>query len=271
MQQVLFYIPIYTSWTPNGIPIYGFGMMLFLAFLLCTWVAGRRAEKEGISREVMQDLAIWLFLGGLLGARITYLLQDEHGPTNFVDFIKQLPLIWEGGIILYGSILGALAGYALAYWLVFRKQDCPRSRWPTSWLRRSPWASAWAGSAAFSMAAATVRWSVPTVPRLEFIFPCRLPPTSPWSRKATRPVPASPLPTSSRVTVASRSARFEPGSPADRAGLKAGDVILAVDGHETLTTGDLSEYLGRPTTGRAARPTSPSRFGSGTLPTRRSC
>src|SRR5579871_3197684 len=31
---------------PNGLPIYGFGMMLFLAFIVCTWVAGRRAESE---------------------------------------------------------------------------------------------------------------------------------------------------------------------------------------------------------------------------------
>ena len=32
----------------NGLPIYGFGMMLFLAFLVCTWLAGRRAESEGV-------------------------------------------------------------------------------------------------------------------------------------------------------------------------------------------------------------------------------
>ena len=32
----------------GGVPIYGFGMMLFLAFLLCTWLASRRAEREGV-------------------------------------------------------------------------------------------------------------------------------------------------------------------------------------------------------------------------------
>ena len=34
----------------GGVPIYGFGMMLFLAFLLCTWLASRRAEREGVPR-----------------------------------------------------------------------------------------------------------------------------------------------------------------------------------------------------------------------------
>jgi hypothetical protein len=34
----------------TGLPIYGFGMMLFLAFLACNWVGGRRAEHEGVPK-----------------------------------------------------------------------------------------------------------------------------------------------------------------------------------------------------------------------------
>ena len=64
MLQVLWKIPIL-----GGIPIYGFGMMLFLAFLLCTWVASWRARRERISPRVFQDLAVWIFVGGIVGAR----------------------------------------------------------------------------------------------------------------------------------------------------------------------------------------------------------
>jgi len=120
MQQVLFRIPLHTAWTPDGIPVYGFGMMLFLAFLVCTWLGSRRAQKAGINPEVIQDLAIWLFVGGLLGARLAYILHEN--PTSVLEVLYQLPRIWDGGIILYGSVLGGLASYALAYWLVFRKQ-----------------------------------------------------------------------------------------------------------------------------------------------------
>src|SRR4051794_20308406 len=111
MLQVLFRIPIYTNWTPDGIPVYGFGMMLFVAFLVCTWLAGRRAEHEGVSRDAIQDLAIWIFLGGLLGARITFLLGEQH-PASVGDFFSQLPRIWDGGIVLYGAVLGGTAAYA---------------------------------------------------------------------------------------------------------------------------------------------------------------
>jgi prolipoprotein diacylglyceryltransferase len=121
MWQVLWRIPI----TNDGIPIYGFGMMLFLAFIACTWLASRRAEREGIAKETVQDLAIWIFIGGLLGARITYLLNEQGFPNSWRAawaFITKLPLIWEGGIVLYGSILGGVASYFLAWGLIYRKQ-----------------------------------------------------------------------------------------------------------------------------------------------------
>jgi prolipoprotein diacylglyceryltransferase len=120
MQQVLRRIPLKFGPFPDGIPIYGFGMMLFLAFILCTWLAGRRARREGIAKEHIQDLAIWLFIGGLLGARITYLLLEVPRPT-FTELVTRLPKIWDGGIYLYGSVIGALVGYLGAYFFIFRK------------------------------------------------------------------------------------------------------------------------------------------------------
>jgi phosphatidylglycerol:prolipoprotein diacylglycerol transferase len=125
MQQVLFRIPIKTGWTPEGIPIYGFAAMLLLAFLICTWIGTRRAEKEGIRKEWLQDLIIWLFVGGILGARLTFLLaEDDPGQpwtTRLVSALAEFFKIWNGGLVLYGSIIGGLVGYILAYLLRFRK------------------------------------------------------------------------------------------------------------------------------------------------------
>ncbi len=105
---------------PNGLPIYGFGMMLFLAFIICTWVAGRGAESEGVAREHIQDLAIWLFIGGLIGARITFLIA-ERPDLAWKEKLDQIYKIWDGGIVLYGSVIGALVSYVVAYFLIFRR------------------------------------------------------------------------------------------------------------------------------------------------------
>jgi phosphatidylglycerol:prolipoprotein diacylglycerol transferase len=101
------------------LPIYGFGMMLFLAFIICTRLAGKRAESEGVPNEHIQDVAIWLFIGGLIGARITFLRAEKH--MAFSEMFWEIWKIWDGGIVLYGSVLGGLVGYVFAYLLLFRK------------------------------------------------------------------------------------------------------------------------------------------------------
>ena len=106
MQQVLFWIPDPTGHFPDGIPIHGFGVMLFLTFLACIWFASRRARLAGvnITRERMQDLCIVLFVVGLLGARLVYVAQEK---LPWGQFFK----IWEGGIVLYGGILAGIAAF----------------------------------------------------------------------------------------------------------------------------------------------------------------
>jgi phosphatidylglycerol:prolipoprotein diacylglycerol transferase len=116
MQQVLFRIPIHTDWTPDGIPIYGYGLMLFVAFVVCTWLAGWLAEREGIAREHVQDLAIYLFVGGVLGSRIVFMIQYDQPLSRFL-------FIWEGGLVFYGGLLGGAVAYVVAYYTIIKKHN----------------------------------------------------------------------------------------------------------------------------------------------------
>jgi phosphatidylglycerol---prolipoprotein diacylglyceryl transferase len=108
MQQILFRIPII------DLPIYGYGMMLFLAFFFCTWLASWLAKKEGIATQHIQDLGLWIFVCGILGARITYMLQ--YG-VSWTEIYK----IWDGGLVFYGSAIGGVVGYFGAYHFILRK------------------------------------------------------------------------------------------------------------------------------------------------------
>jgi phosphatidylglycerol---prolipoprotein diacylglyceryl transferase len=132
-------------WWPAGIPVHGFGMMLFAAFLLCNWVGGRLVkdialkstfmtvatgsekgkdclpsspqERTRRAQDFIQDTSVFLFIFGILGARITSVLNQKPPPTTLWDFVIQLPMIWEGGIVFYGSMIGA--SIAFAAWYVF--------------------------------------------------------------------------------------------------------------------------------------------------------
>ena len=116
MRQVLFTIP-------PGIPIYGYGAMLFLAFVGCIWLAKRLGKREGIHPDVFSDLALWLFLFGILGARLTFVIEEWK---NFRS-IWQIVAIWDGGLVFYGSIFGAIVGYFIGERFIQRKH--PYDRW----------------------------------------------------------------------------------------------------------------------------------------------
>jgi phosphatidylglycerol:prolipoprotein diacylglycerol transferase len=121
MLQVLFYIPLHSvSASLPDIPVYGYGMMLFLAYVLCSWLAGRLATREGIDRKVFSDLAIVLFVSGIIGARATFVIQEW---PSFANDWWRIFYLWDGGLVLYGSIIGGAIGYFLAhrYYLAARK------------------------------------------------------------------------------------------------------------------------------------------------------
>jgi hypothetical protein len=67
MRQVLFTIPVLKEWfPPNGIPMYGFGAMLFICFVSVTlWGSIRAKRTANLPSERFQDMVIWLFLSGL--------------------------------------------------------------------------------------------------------------------------------------------------------------------------------------------------------------
>ena len=89
----------------DGLPVFGYGLMLFIGFTAASVLAARRAEREGLSKDVIWDLAMWLFIPGILGARMWYLIQ--YGDRVFAGVpVTQWPLVAVnlslGGIVLYG-------------------------------------------------------------------------------------------------------------------------------------------------------------------------
>jgi phosphatidylglycerol:prolipoprotein diacylglycerol transferase len=108
MRQVLWTVP------GLGIKVFGYGLMLFIAYLGSMNLAAWRAKREKLDPEVIYDLAIWTFVGGLLGARTFYVVQYWGiRIKSFWDIFK----VWEGGIVLYGSIMGGTAAFFLYWWL----------------------------------------------------------------------------------------------------------------------------------------------------------
>lgn len=111
---------------PQGLPIFGYGMMLLLGLLSAIALAEYRARKAGYGPEMIWDLATTLFIPGIIGARIYYLIQ--HGDQVFAG--KQgLPAILfaavnlsEGGLVLYGGIIAGAVAY---FWFCYQRKLPP--------------------------------------------------------------------------------------------------------------------------------------------------
>ncbi|MSQ96692.1 MAG: hypothetical protein EXR98_19360 [Gemmataceae bacterium] len=122
MQQVLF--------RPFGIPIYGYGLMLFFAFIGCSWLARRMCKREGIDGKMIPDLAICLFITGIVGGRIVYVAQyweRNHFNVWFWNAwndnaIVHVVSLWDGGLVLYGALFGGILGYFSFHHIMLRKQ-----------------------------------------------------------------------------------------------------------------------------------------------------
>jgi phosphatidylglycerol:prolipoprotein diacylglycerol transferase len=93
----------------GGIPVYGFGVMMALAFLLGTLWAARRAEVFGLDADRLVWLMAWVIVLALVGARLLYVF---YFPNLFwMDPLGVL--IASGGLVWYGGMAGAVAALAL--------------------------------------------------------------------------------------------------------------------------------------------------------------
>ncbi len=113
MRQVLFTIPIF-----SGLSIYGFGAMLVLAFVSATWLGCWRARREHLDPDVIADMAIWVCLFGMVGARLFYCYEYwGHDIKSLWDVVQY----WKGGIVFYGGIVGG----AIAFFVYRRLRPFP--------------------------------------------------------------------------------------------------------------------------------------------------
>ena len=102
---------------PQGLPIRGFGVMVLSGSIAAIWLLIYRARRVGLSSEVIMSLAFGLFIGGILGARLFFVI--EYWDTRFYTgnlwtTLLEVVKFTEGGLVFYGSMIGGAVAY---FWL----------------------------------------------------------------------------------------------------------------------------------------------------------
>ena len=97
MYPVLFHV--------GGFTMNSFGVMMALAFISGGFVAHWQFKKRGIRPDFIYSLLIAAVIGGLLGAKIHYLiLHPSEWPGN---------LLSGGGLVWFGGLFGAIIGVVI--------------------------------------------------------------------------------------------------------------------------------------------------------------
>ena len=122
----------------QGLQISSYGLMLVVAFLTCNYLLRRDLVKKNKNPDIADDIIFRAAIGGVLGAKIYYLLENiDNGIAS--ENIKGFLNIFKGiftldfstialGIQNFGSgmvFLGGLVGGMISVSLYLRKNNIP--------------------------------------------------------------------------------------------------------------------------------------------------
>ena len=93
-------------------PVNTYGVLLALAFLSALLIAARLAARDGLPRDRVYDLGLWMLLAAIVGSKVLMLF-TEPGYRENPWSLFSLDFLRSGGVF-YGGFIGAAAvGYFL--------------------------------------------------------------------------------------------------------------------------------------------------------------
>ncbi len=103
---------------PVGMAIRGYGVMLLIGVSAAVALAAYRAKRRGIHPDVIYAMAPWAFFGGILGARLFFVIQyrDQFIGDTFAETVGNMLKVTEGGLVVYGGFIGGVL--AVTYYIL---------------------------------------------------------------------------------------------------------------------------------------------------------
>ena len=104
------------QWNPprsleiGPLSIYLYGIIIALGMVLAVVYGCRRGKAFGISADDITDGVLWIVPFAILCARLYYCVFSWD---TYKDNLISILYIWEGGLAIYGGVLGAALGVAV--------------------------------------------------------------------------------------------------------------------------------------------------------------
>jgi phosphatidylglycerol:prolipoprotein diacylglycerol transferase len=101
----------------GSFPVHTYGVFLALAFLCAITVTVRLGSRDGLPRERIYDLCLWMLLASLIGSKALMFFTEPEYRGNPLALLS-LDFLRSGGVF-YGGLIGAIV---VGYFLMRRYQ-----------------------------------------------------------------------------------------------------------------------------------------------------
>lgn len=91
-----------------------YSLIVLAAILVGVWIARREAERKGLDKEMIYDLALWLVPAGIVGARLFHVI--DHWDDEYSFAPVRAFYVWQGGLAIWGGVIGGLVTLVILAW-----------------------------------------------------------------------------------------------------------------------------------------------------------
>ena len=110
------------SWAPKSdyeFHVAFYALTMLFGVCICYWISDHRFYKEFHKHGILDNLAIFAFLCGVIGARVWYVI-GNWTRDGFATDPSKIWQIWNGGLTILGGALGGVVGGVL--FMVLRRK-----------------------------------------------------------------------------------------------------------------------------------------------------
>jgi len=86
----------------GGFSIHLFGVTIALGILVGFLIMILEANRKGLDKDKLTDLAMYTVVLGIIGARINYIL--AFNPSHYLQNPKEILMINQGGLSIQGAL-----------------------------------------------------------------------------------------------------------------------------------------------------------------------
>lgn len=99
-------------WMIGPLPLRAYAIAIIIGILVAWWLLERRYRAKGGPEDVSLDIAVWMIISGIVGARIYHVITTPGPYFGENGDLTKIIRVWEGGLGIWGAIsLGAVGAW----------------------------------------------------------------------------------------------------------------------------------------------------------------